>query len=794
MQNKIVILFLVCFGSMYSQNTLNGNVIDEQNQPLSGSHVHVGSKTVTADSFGKFMLNNIPNGKTKIFVSYVGYQSLDTIVTVSSNTTLNFVLRKKSEALSEVKVKRKENTFNSSVLEQKVKTETIERNSNQTLGDALKSVTGVTLLKTGSAIVKPVVNGLHSNRVPIINNNVRLEDQQWGAEHSPNFDINSAGKITVIKGASGLQYGGDAIGGMILIEPITIKTDTLYGKTMLTMASNGRGGTINTSIHKGNFCDWTWNAQGSFKYLGDRETPNYVLSNSGNREANFSGDVKYIGKKHDFSAFYSYFNTTIGILSASHIGNATDLYNAIQNQEPDVVKDFVYSIQNPKQEVQHHLAKLNYNRSLKDESVVSFQYAFQYNKRFEYDVRRGSQNDKAALDLTLLTHTLNVDYKKEHDKWLLKTGTVGSYQNNFANTATGINPLIPTFDKFDAGVYGIFTSFLSETLSLESGLRYDFSTTKATKFYLKSRWDERGYSPEYDVFIVGENEIGNQWLAQPQFTFHNVAASVGIHKSFEHEWEVYGNVSHAVRNPNPSEFFSDGLHHSTGMIELGDLQLVQEKSTKIAGTLQKKWKRFSMSVNPFLNSVSNFMFLKPVGFETTIRGAFPVWEYQQTNALLSGVDWETQWNVNTHFTHFFSFAYVNGDDVSNNTKLIDMPPLNVSNKIGFSKKEWNQLHLELRSELVFRQQQFPDYNFSTDIVVEGQLTPVEVDISNPPSAYHLVHFYADVQLRTFKKTITKLAFSVFNVFNTNYRDYLNRQRFYVDEMGRNIQLQLKINY
>ena len=56
------------------------------------------------------------------------------------------------------------------------------------------------------------VNGMFGNRVPIINNNVRMQDQEWGTEHAPNFDINAAGKITVIKGASGLQYGGDAGG------------------------------------------------------------------------------------------------------------------------------------------------------------------------------------------------------------------------------------------------------------------------------------------------------------------------------------------------------------------------------------------------------------------------------------------------------------------------------------------------------------------------------------------------------------------------------------------------------
>ena len=44
-----------------------------------------------------------------------------------------------------------------------------------------------------------------------------------GTEHAPNFDINAAGKITVIKGASGLQYGGDAVGGLVILEPIQVR-------------------------------------------------------------------------------------------------------------------------------------------------------------------------------------------------------------------------------------------------------------------------------------------------------------------------------------------------------------------------------------------------------------------------------------------------------------------------------------------------------------------------------------------------------------------------------------------
>jgi iron complex outermembrane receptor protein len=54
---------------------------------------------------------------------------------------------------------------------------------------------------------------------------------------------------------------------------------------------------------------WSWNALGTVKYMGDK-APDYVLSNSGNREA-FSGDIKFTGKKQDVSAYYSYYNTTI---------------------------------------------------------------------------------------------------------------------------------------------------------------------------------------------------------------------------------------------------------------------------------------------------------------------------------------------------------------------------------------------------------------------------------------------------------------------------------------------------
>jgi iron complex outermembrane receptor protein len=794
MQKKIYVFFCCCFfcGICFAQNIVKGKITTQGGVPLSESHVHIGKKTVSSDVSGNYLIKRLPSGKVKVFVSCIGFQPLDTVVKIAYDQVLNFVLTENTIQLQEVVIRQKANTLNKSLVEQKIKKETIDKYSNQTLGDVLTEIAGVSSLKTGSSVVKPVINGLFGSRVPVINNNVRLEDQEWGTEHAPNFDVNAAGKITVIKGASGLQFGGDAVGGLIIIEPISVKKDTLFGKTILNLASNGRGGSMSSSLHKGNDKGWSWHTLGTVKYMGDKEAPNYVLSNSGNREANFSGDIKFTGKKQDFSAYYSYYNTTIGILSASHTGNVNDLYNSISNKIPSVINDFTYTIRNPKQKVQHHLAKMNYNYYLNETASLAVQYSFQFNKRLEFDVRRRDFNEIAALDLALTTHAVNVDYKKLLHDWNIKTGVNGSIQNNFANPATGIKPLIPNFNRIELGTYGIVSYDLSDSFSIDTGLRYDYSRLDAAKFYLKSRWAERGYATEFADFIVGED--GNQWLTKPSFTFHNVSASAGFHKEFATNLNWYSNISLAMRNPNPSEFFSDGLHHSTGIIELGDLALDKEEAVKVSTTVQKNWSNFSVEVNPFINSIRNFMFLRPVGFETTIRGAFPVWEYQQTNARLAGIDVQTHWKMSEQWQHDFALAYVTGRDMTNKESLIDIPPLNLSNKIQFSKREWYDMKVELKSEIVLRQNQFPDNNFTTNIVVNNELTPVLVDISTPPAAYQLLHFYSEMKFETFGKSNTTIAFSVQNIVNINYRDYLNRQRFFADEIGRNFQIQLKFNY
>lgn len=763
-----------------------------QNQPLDGAHIQAEQWHAISNPDGSFELRGIQEGPRRIIVSYIGYKSLDTVVNLWGEFHLNAVLSPETTQLQEVILAGNSAVAKNTAHEQRLRAETLEKYSNASLGDALKEIAGVSALKTGSTIVKPVIKGLHSSRVPVISNNVRLEDQQWGTEHAPNLDINAAGRVSVIKGANALQYGGDAIGGLVLVEPVSILKDSLYGKTLMSLASNGCGGTLASSLHKGAEQGWAWNASGTFKYLGDRQAPDYILSNTGNREANFAGDVKYIGNKYDLSASYSFYSATIGIAKATHIGNVTDLVRAINSGEPNVIDPFTYSIDNPKQELQHHLAKANYNQKMNDGSALAVQYAFQLNRRKEFDMRRGDFASIPALDLTLATHSTQADWKMEAENLVLKSGISLSAQKNTAGADTGVRPLIPDYNKYDAGVYGIASYAFTTTLAAEAGLRYDVSRMDAKKFYQKTRWTDLGYEGIFDHFITGD--YGTQWLANPKFTFHNLSASLNIRQKLGEQWELLGNAGLAARNPNPGELFSDGLHHSNGTIELGSLSMDKEKGYKLSASILKSGGTFSLEVTPYLNAINGFTYLEPTGIEYTNRGAFPVYRYKQTNALLTGIDLMGHWEANDNWRYSSGIAYVHGTDTTHDRPLIDMPPLNLTNTLRYSKPGWHSFFMELRSEAVFRQNRYPNNNFTANLPIDGEIVPTLVDISTPPPGYHLLHFNSGISFKTFKTGTATLGFSVLNISDTAYRDYLNRHRLYIDDVGRNFQLQLKINY
>jgi iron complex outermembrane receptor protein len=229
------------------------------------------------------------------------------------------------------------------------------------------------MLQTGATIGKPVVNGMHSNRLLILNNGIRQEGQQWGAEHAPEIDPFIAQNISVVKGSEAIRYGAEAIGGVVIIEPPALPSDsTIHAEVNLVGASNGRSGTVSGML-SGNFKKipaLAWRIQGTAKRSGNLQTADYFLDNTGSKELNYSAALGYNKEHMGFDLFFSHFNTELGIFKESHIGSTEDLYSHIEHGRPFDNGSFYYAIDAPKQQVVHNLFKATGHIHLNDHHLT----------------------------------------------------------------------------------------------------------------------------------------------------------------------------------------------------------------------------------------------------------------------------------------------------------------------------------------------------------------------------------------------------------------------------------------
>ena len=775
--------------------TLTGRVIDfHDGVPLKAATITFNDQTIMTDSQGNYTITGLCATSYAFTVSHEDCNSQVVTLDMNKVSRKDFYLEHHLNELQEVKVSGAKADKTSSAQEETLGENILEKYSSASLGDALREIPGVSSLNTGSTIVKPIIQGLNGSRVLIMNNGVRMQDMEWGDEHAPNVDINSAGNVTVVKGAAALRYGGDAIGGVIVMEPSKAPAkDTLMGKTMVTGASNGRGGSVTSEIVKSYKNGWFIKGQGTLKRFGDVEAPDYILSNTGVFEKGASLAFGVNKFTHGWDAFYSFYDNEIGVLAASHIGNVDDLISSINSGQPDIIRDFTYDIENPKQEVTHHLGRLRYFKRFEELGKWTTQYDFQLNQRLEFDIRRTQERSQIpSIDLELTTHTLTSEFEFDSKPdYQLTTGILLRYQENFADPLTGVRRLIPDYDKYDAGIFITGEYDVNENLIIDAGVRYDFNQIDAQKFYLNSRWEDRGYEQDFSDIVVDRDVIGSQLLTNPVFEYHNISATVGGQYTFKEDYEFRANYALSQRAPNPSELFSDGLHHSAARIELGDLRIDQETSHKVSVSVKKNNEKWGWEVEPYFNFIKDYILLEPVDTELTIRGAFPVWEYRQTDVRLLGIDAKlyASWHSNWRTDH--NFSLVKGQETDSEQALINMPAPNFNNKITFTQKDWYGFNISLESQYHFRQNEFPP-NITVFSPDAGQ--DLVLEINTPPGDYHLLNLDTGVEFKLGDKNTLNLGVSINNITNTIYRNYLNRQRYFADDLGRNFLLRISINY
>src|SRR5699024_4963737 len=134
------------------------------------------------DLDGKFLLNQIPNGRHEIIISFLGFSSYSQRIQFprESDEKLQIVLKLSSVEMEAVILSipfhqlQKDNVMK---VEQ-IRISDLQKNGALNLSDGISNMSGVNTINTGVGIGKPVIRGLSSNRVLTYTQDVRLEHQQ----------------------------------------------------------------------------------------------------------------------------------------------------------------------------------------------------------------------------------------------------------------------------------------------------------------------------------------------------------------------------------------------------------------------------------------------------------------------------------------------------------------------------------------------------------------------------------------------------------------------------------------
>jgi iron complex outermembrane receptor protein len=98
-------LQLLLFHTVCAQNSVKGKIADNRTgELLIGATVKAGNQNTLAGLDGSFTIRNVVEGKQRFVFSFIGYQTIDTVILVTPKTFLNIKLKDASSTLGMVTV------------------------------------------------------------------------------------------------------------------------------------------------------------------------------------------------------------------------------------------------------------------------------------------------------------------------------------------------------------------------------------------------------------------------------------------------------------------------------------------------------------------------------------------------------------------------------------------------------------------------------------------------------------------------------------------------------------------
>lgn len=664
----------------------------------------------------------------------------------------------------------------------------IQRNLGGSLMKSLERLPGIQTIGIGSGQSKPLIRGLGFNRVLVVDQGLKHEGQQWGADHGLEIDQFAIGEVELIKGAASFRYGSDAIAGVIDLKPQPIPAKNSFGGSINLLGKSNNdlyGSSVNLYGRQEN---WFFDARLTYQNYGDYRVPvdtifvydyavklhNRQLRNTAGRETALHYTTGYIGKRFKSLVYLSNVYSKSGFFANAH---GLEPRNVDEKMHDASSRD----IQMPSQEVNHFklISRTEYQVNA-HQLALDLGYQRNFRQEFSQYVNHGfmppvypdtmSVSPNLEREFDKHVYSLNLRDKILLGKHEITAGLSGEYQQN---TINGWTFLVPSFKQVSAGLFAYDKYRVNENLLLHAALRYDFSHIRMFKY---TDWfeSERGTQPTASFEKLLRSEDLNR-------AFNSLVWSAGLNYNLE-QFSFKANVGKSFRMPIAKELGANGVNYHYFSFEKGDPTLNAEQSYQADLSLGWTADRWSVLLSPFYNYFPNYIYLNPTSGHDDYYGAGnQIFQYAQSKVMRYGGELQLKLKLLESLSTSFSGEYLYARQLSGDKKGYTLP---------FSPPASALFNLSWSPVI---NEKFQKTYFSIDY----RLTSSQNNIVPPEKktpGYSLIDLQIGTELN-FQKQAILISLQAQNLMNTRY---LNHTSFYrligLPESGRNLILSIKVPF
>lgn len=656
--------------------------------------------------------------------------------------------------------------------------EFLRRNFTGNLVRVLNNIPGVQSMDIGSGFSKPMIRGMGFNRISFIENGIKQEGQQWGADHGLETDPFNAEQILVIKGPSSLLYGSDAMGGAIEVRNDAPPAGNLFfGEVALLGKSvnSALGGSLLAGLKKDH---WYAKLRYSEQHFADFRVPadhivyltqqipvhNRRLKNTAGYERDVNLLTQYARNRYRLTYNISNVYQKAGFFPGAH-----------GIPDPERVEDDGSSrnIEMPFSKVNHFKTSLH-QQYLWDKLKAEWNIGYQNNHREEWSLfhthyssqpKPGKDPDK-ELEFRLDTYSSTVRLNTiGSDNWEHSLSWDVQYQQN---SIGGYSFLLPQYDRFATGGAVLTTWKPRKGLSVSGGIRYDYGRMEVEPFtdtYLATYLSEQGYGEEVvQQYAQRSSELNRN--------FNDYSFSLGITWQLDDRQLLKANVGRSFRLPGANELTANGMHHGTFRHEQGDASLDSEKGWQLDASYLYEGDRVRVQLSPFISLFDNYIYLRPTGEWSVLPHTGQIYRFTGAKALFAGGELSLGARLVGHLYYELKGECVYTRNRDESTALSFSPPASCRNILA-----WRAKNFSVQAEYQY---------------IDSQHRVSKNEDTTPGA--NLIHAMADFRFPV-NGTDVSVTLSVHNLFDRRYYNHLSFYRkVEIPEPGRSFQLFIKFPF